>query len=210
MIKLLQGDCRAVLATLDAEIVQTVVTSPRNKGQFKPGVHAYRQPLPHWERDWLVREYVERQRSSGEIASEIGCTDENVLFWLRKHQIKRRTVSEARALKHWGASGAANPMHGKTGSANPRYVDGSSPERQRMYVQGAGREFLRSILARDGHACVRCKQPKAGRKSLHVHHIKPWAGNPALRFEPTNVVTLCGSCHRFVHSKANVAREHLP
>ena len=40
-------------------------------------------------------------------------------------------------MKHWGAVGAANPMFGRTGALNPRYVDGSSPERQRGYVQGS-------------------------------------------------------------------------
>lgn len=210
MIKLHHGDCRQVLATLPAESVQCVVTSPRNKGQFKPGVHAYRQPLPHWERDWLVREYVERQRSCGEIAAEIGCTDANVLFWLRKHRIERRSVSEARALKHWGASGAANPMHGRTGAANPRYVDGSSPERQRTYSRFEGRQFLQAVRCRDDFRCQRCMvRNPGGPRDLHVHHLKPWAGNPALRFAMDNVITLCRKCHNWVHSRANADREYL-
>jgi hypothetical protein len=109
-----------------------------NNGWFKPGQH-WRPHGKHRERDWLHREYVEKGRSTGEIAAELGFTDAAVIFWLRKHGIPRRSVSDARALKHWGASGEANPMFGKVGAANGRYVDGSSPERQRMYVQAAGR-----------------------------------------------------------------------
>lgn len=179
-----------------------------SKGRIVPGTH-WRAPRPHWQREWLVREYIEKQRSTGEIAAEIGTSDANVIYWLKKHGIARRSISRARAVKYWGVSGCDNPMHGRTGKANPRYVDGSSPERQRMYVQSQGREFLRSILRRDGYKCQRCALPKAGAKSLHVHHIKPWAGNPELRFDERNVITLCKGCHDWVHSRANEQREFL-
>jgi hypothetical protein len=86
--------------------------------EFKPGQH-WRPRRPHWDREWLVREYVERQRSSGEIAADIGCTDLNVIYWLRKHGIARRTMAGVRAIKHWGVSGKANPMFGKTGELKP-------------------------------------------------------------------------------------------
>lgn len=179
-----------------------------SRGRIVKGTH-WREPKPHWQREWLFREYVERERSTGDIAVEIGTTDANVLYWLKRHGIPRRTVSAARAIKHWGVVGEANPMHGKTGAANPRYVDGSSPDRQRMYVQAKGREFLRVILQRDGYQCRRCGSPKKGAKSLHVHHVKPWAGNPSLRFDDTNAVTLCKPCHDWVHSKANASAEWL-
>lgn len=105
--------------------------------------------------------------------------------------------------------GKNNGMFGRTGSKNPRYVDGSSPERQRMYVRGEGREFLREVLKRDAYSCQRCGARKIGPKSLHVHHIKPWAGNPSLRFDKSNVVVLCRACHGWVHSRDNVNREYL-
>lgn len=181
---------------------------PDSLGRFLKGEH-WRTPKPHWNREWLHEQYVVQGRSTGDLAAECGCTDTNIQHWLRKHGIVRRNVSEARALKVWGAVGAANPMHGKTGAANPRYVDGSSPERQRMYAQGEGRAFLRAVLARDGYRCRKCSAPKTERKSLHVHHVKPWAGNEALRFDPANAVTLCRACHQWVHSKANTEGEYL-
>jgi hypothetical protein len=177
-------------------------------GRFQKGQH-WRPAQPHWSADWLRAEYETKQRSTGEIASEIGITDAAVIYWLRKHGIARRTVAQARAIKHWGAVGEQNPMHGKTGAANPRYVDGSSPERQRMYAQGGGRKFIRAVLKRDNYRCVRCSAPKTTPKSLHVHHIKPWAGNVELRFDQSNVATLCRSCHQWVHSKKNENGEYL-
>ena len=177
-------------------------------GQFLPGTH-WRPEAPHWGAAWLCSEYVEKGRSTGEIAAEAGTTDAAILYWLKKHGIPRRSVAEARALKKWGVSGEANPMHGKTGAANPRYVDGSSPERQRMYAQGKGKAFVRGVLARDGYRCRKCGAPKGKPKSLHVHHIEPWAGNEALRFDASNAVTLCRPCHSWVHSRANLDGEFL-
>lgn len=177
-------------------------------GRFLKGTH-WRKPAPHWDAEWLREQYVANGRSTGDISTEAGTTNAAILYWLRKHGIPRRTTAQARSLKHWGASGSANPMHGKTGASNPRYVDGSSPERQRMYAQGEGKAFLKRVLARDGYCCRRCNGPKQGAKSLHVHHVKPWAGNKALRFDESNAVTLCRPCHQFVHSSANTTGEFL-
>jgi len=177
-------------------------------GRFLKGGH-WRMPAPHWSAEWLREQYHTLGRSSGEIAAEVGTTDAAIIYWLKKHGIPRRSVSAARSIKHWGASGQANPMHGKTGPANPRFVDGSSPERQRLYAQSVGRTFVKSVMERDGFRCRRCGAPKGKPKSLHVHHIKPWAGNPELRFDAGNAVTLCRSCHSWVHSRNNIEREFL-
>lgn len=178
-------------------------------GRFLPGVHSWRQPRPHWEKSWLQRHYVELEKSASEIASIAGCHPNNILHWLDKHGIERRSTAEARSVKKWAATGEANGMHGRVGELNPRYVDGSAPERQRLYSRGEGRDFLRAVYARDGFKCRRCGAPKNGPRSLHAHHLKPWAGNPALRFDMANAVTLCRCCHQWVHSLANVDREYL-
>lgn len=219
--RIINCDVMEGLAQLADESVHCVVTSPRSeKGQFLPGFSAspatqfkpgqhWRKRKAHWDREWLLREYRDKQRSSSEIACEMGCTENAIQFWLRKHGIPRRSISEARSVKYWGANGEANPMYGKTGALNPRYVDGSSPERQRSYAQAAGQDFLRAVYKRDGYCCRRCGAPKTTPKSIHAHHIKPWAGNPALRFDLDNAVTLCRPCHSWVHSRANVNREWL-
>jgi len=208
-VRIINGDCRDVLPTLAAASFDCIVTSPpRDKGRFIRGTH-WRPRKPHWDRAWLENEYIVRGLSAAEIAETAGCTENNILFWLAKHGIPRRSISETRAAKYWAVFGDANPMSGKTGRLNPRYVDGSSPERQRLYAQGAGKEFLRSIYERDGFRCVRCGAEKGSPKSLHAHHIRPWAGNVGLRFDAGNVVTLCRSCHSWVHSRKNTEREYL-
>lgn len=195
-------------ATLHHGHVLDVLAPRKPNGQFVKGTH-WRARKPHWDAEWLRVEYVERQRSTSEIGGQVGVGDTAIAFWLKKHGIPTRTMAEVRAAKHWGVTGPANPMFGKFGPASPNYVDGSAPERQRLYSSGHGKEFRAAVLARDGYRCRRCSAPKTGPKSLHVHHIKPWAGNPALRLDAGNAATLCAKCHRWVHGKGNTTKEWL-
>lgn len=57
-----------------------------DKGQFLKGTH-WRPEAPHWSAEWLRNEYETRQRSTGEIAQQLGISDAAVLYWLRKHGI---------------------------------------------------------------------------------------------------------------------------
>ena len=168
-----------------------------------------REPKPYWNKKWLEREYVARKRSAFEIASEYGGSEGNVLYFLSKHSIPRRSTSEVRASKKWGSHGAANPMFGRCGSKNPRWIDGSSPERQRMYARSFWKDLVRSVYARDGYKCVRCGAVHGTANRLHAHHVKPWAGNPNARFSLSNIVTVCNVCHNWIHSGKNVRCEYL-
>jgi hypothetical protein len=53
------------------------------------------------------------------------------------------------------------------------------------------REWRIAVLKRDGCACKMCD----ALEDLHVHHIKPFAKFPELRFEVSNGITLCELCH---------------
>lgn len=113
----------------------------------------------------------------------------------------RRLLSEKASVPKPWLRGDRNGMAGRTGRLNPNYVDGSSPERQRAYASAEWRELVRVVRARDGYRCVECGAEKCGRRSLHLHHVKPWAGNPESRFDPDNILTLCADCHRAVHRR---------
>jgi thymidylate synthase (FAD) len=175
--------------------------------EFKAGEH-WRPPQLFREREWLEREYG-AGRSLGEIAVQFKVTEPAIRFWFRLHRIPRRSISEARAIKHWGLSGSANPQFGKRGPECPAFIDGSTPERQRQYARSEWRQTIKAIYARDGYQCQRCGSGQDREHPLHAHHIRPWAGNPEFRAEPTNLITLCRPCHKWVHSNANTAREFL-
>ena len=177
-------------------------------GRFIKGSH-WRPHQRFRDRDFLIEEYIVKQHSASEIASAVGVTEAGVLYWLKKHKIPRRNVSQAREIKHWGLSGKDNPMYGKYGEESPNYIDGSSPERQSLYSRGEWKELVKDIYARDNYTCQRCRAGKTPENKLNAHHIKPWAGHPELRSEPSNIITLCVRCHRWIHSKENTNNEYL-
>lgn len=183
-------------------------SSRGNSGRFKKGQH-WRKPKPHWNKQWLYKAYVTEQRSAADIAKAMGCIENNILYWLAKHKIPTRTTSQVRKIKKWGAKGDKNPMFGRCGSANPRWIDGSSPLRQTMYARSFWKELVKAVYERDNYRCCRCKTAHTGKNKLHAHHVKPWAGNPDSRFDLGNVVTLCQSCHNWVHSLKNTRNEFL-
>jgi hypothetical protein len=80
-----------------------------------------------------------------------------------------------------------------TGDKNPRWNGGISPEYKRIRNCPEMRELKRQILIRDSFTCKECGQHGG---KLEVHHIKPFCLYPELRFERTNVITLCKSCHK--------------
>lgn len=168
-----------------------------------------REPKPYWSEDWLRREYVDQKRSAFDIAKECGGGETNVLYFLSKHNISRRSMVEIRKIKKWGLSGKANGMFGRCGDKNPRWIDGSSPERQTMYARSFWKELVRTVYARDGYKCLRCGSAHTMSNRLHAHHVKSWAGNPDARFDLSNILTLCKLCHNWVHSKKNTKREYL-
>ena len=115
----------------------------------------------------------------------------------RKHSAETRAkISATRSRPSPWLAGEANGMSGTYRHANPNYKDGSSPERQRLYANAEHKAVLRAVRRRDG-GCVNCR---SGAR-LHVHHVKPWAEYPELRFDPANLVTLCQPCHADAHRR---------
>lgn len=121
-----------------------------------------------------------------------------------------------RAKNGWYASVPGHPRAqpkppgpGKSmpGSRNPAWKGGVTPERQRLYR--SWKRLRDEVWRRDNFHCQRCGSGKTGRRTLHAHHVVPWADSVRLRFESSNLVTLCGACHLWVHSKTNREREFL-
>jgi 5-methylcytosine-specific restriction endonuclease McrA len=68
--------------------------------------------------------------------------------------------------------------------------------RKRNYADEAYTEFRKEVLKRDKR---KCQMPDCGsKKRLNVHHIRRWADAAALRYEPSNGITLCYYCHKSI------------
>lgn len=57
-------------------------------------------------------------------------------------------------------------------------------------------EVAKRIRTRDGRRCTVCD---SGCCMLHTHHLEPWAVDPAVRYVPENLVTICRTCHELFH-----------
>lgn len=167
-----------------------------NKGQFIKGTH-WRKPQSYWNKGWLIQEYTILKKSASVIASEQGCTENNILFWLHKHGVPRRTMREVRQQKHWGSSGQSNPQYGVRGHLHPRWRGGrgSRPQGRREY-----RLWRQAVIDRCGVRCRDCeKSPLAG-KNVNAHHLYSWKIYPERRYDPDNGTILCSSCHAKSHA----------
>ena len=171
--------------------------------EFKKGQH-WRPKKPYWDKDWLENEYAVKERSADDIARQFGITEAAILFWLRKHNILRREMSNIRSKKHWGLAGEQNGMYGRTGENSSNWKGGITPERQEFYISVEWKKACSEVYKRDNAQCQRC----GNKDNLHVHHIVTFA-NKELRADINNLVLLCAKCHRFVHSKKNINGEFI-
>lgn len=171
--------------------------------EFKKGQH-WRTRKPFWGHTWLFTEYVTKQRSAGDIAAQFNLSAESIHFWLRRHEIPRRNVSEARKIKHWGSVGEANPMFGKKGAAHPTWKGGLTPARQSLYASSAWRSAVCAVRKRD-KCCRLCGDPG----EYHIHHIDPFSDAFLLTADPGNLIRLCVACHFKIKGKEHRWKKRL-
>lgn len=162
-----------------------------NRGQFKKGQH-WRKQQPWWDQLWLIEQYVVRGRTASDIAHEGGVTENAILFWIKKHGIKTRTMREVRAAKHWGLSGADNPMWDRLRERNPNWKGGVTAGRQSFYASAEWRFACAAVWERDKAMCRRCHMRRNDSPDIpmHIHHIEPFAV-VELRADTNNLVLLC-------------------
>jgi len=71
---------------------------------------------------------------------------------------------------------------------------------KRNYADPAYKKFRTEVLKRDGFCCQMCKS----KKRLNVHHIIKWSSAASLRYDTSNGITLCYSCHKGISGSESV------
>lgn len=86
---------------------------------------------------------------------------------------------------------------GAKGEKCHSYKDGKMIERRGIRFTNDYKRWRFDVFARDNFACQSCGDNKGG--NLNAHHIKHFADYPDLRFDLSNGVTLCETCHKKEH-----------
>jgi 5-methylcytosine-specific restriction endonuclease McrA len=70
---------------------------------------------------------------------------------------------------------------------------------KRNYSDPVYKQVRSNVLKRDKKVCqmpgCTCK------RKLEVHHISKWSSSPSLRYEESNMITLCSICHKSIKNK---------
>ncbi len=124
----------------------------------------------------------------------------------------RRKISENRKGKCIIPKGTKRPPRSKewsnkiskarigmiTGSKNPRWKGGITPENLKIRNSVEARLWREAVFARDNYTCQKTKI-KGGK--LRAHHIQNFFQYPELRFAIDNGITLSDEAHKEFHKR---------
>lgn len=138
--------------------------------------------LPCDNKDWIYNEYVTLQKTTSDIAKQLGVSTTKICNSLKENGIKRRLAKVSLRIS------------GKTrGDKNPAWKGGVA----KWDYSSDWKSICKDIKDRDKWTCQSCKeQRKHWGYNLHVHHRD---GNKFNNF-PGNLISLCSKCHRLVHA----------
>ena len=188
-------------------------------------------------KEWLIQKYVNEQLSTYEIGKIVGRDPKSVYRWLVDYGIHTRTRAETLNKNAWwknghtppmkdknhsestknkisktrverkipGNSGEKNGMFGIKGSLHHNWKGGCTPERQSVYASIEWSETVKKVWERDRGFCFKCKEQF---KKIHIHHIVSFSV-PELRYELSNLMTLCPECHHWTHSNKNKNKDYI-
>ena len=103
-------------------------------------------------------------------------------------------------------------LKGRSGSINPHWKGGITPERQAFYRSPEWKACVRAVWTRDNAICRRCaldyRTVDRKTRRFDLHHVDSFA-IVERRADPGNIVLLCDVCHDWAHSKANAEKLFL-
>ena len=92
-----------------------------------------------------------------------------------------------------------------TGDKCPSWKGGITPINMKIRSSDKYKEWRTAIFKRDNYICQNCgtKSSKGHTIFLEAHHLKSFSNYPELRFEISNGITLCKTCHELTKKRKN-------
>ncbi|HEY2477040.1 MAG TPA: FAD-dependent thymidylate synthase [Candidatus Cybelea sp.] len=178
------------------------VASWKNSPEFAVnGIAAYKDP------QWLGG-LRDAGLSAAQIAAYVGVTLDQVKYQFRKHGLRSTNPEAVWHLSHveepWNKGrrysnlvtrGRASKARVRKGPESHLWRGGITPQRKLIGAWTVRRAF--STHRANGFKCVLCSSTR----ELHAHHVDPVAHNPDRAVDPTNLTSLCRTCHRELHRR---------
>jgi len=128
----------------------------------------------------------------------------------------REKIRQARVKDGSKGLFCANGDHvlkGRKGKDHPSWQGGVTPLRNAFYASDEWKAACVSVWRRDDAKCRNCgldhRTINRADRRFHIHHIASFAAYPDLRAVPENLILLCDTCHRWVHSRANTDKKFI-
>jgi 5-methylcytosine-specific restriction endonuclease McrA len=150
--------------------------------------------------------------SMRDVAAHYGVSETVVFHRLRDYGVPIRTRSESltgkkKTLEH--RLKMSRERIGKwVGPKNFNWKGGVSTQNKLARSKTAYFEWKNAVLKAANHRCQSCGIEHGSicghcghRVMLHAHHIKEFAKNHKLRYEPSNGKALCDRCHMSEHDQ---------
>lgn len=133
------------------------------------------QERPYTQEEYLIEEYVKKERSAKSIGDDFGVSSDTIYHWMDRHGIERRERKD------------------RTGDLAPNWKGGFASD------YGSNWKRMRDrVRKRDNHTCQDCGHEWVqGETRLDVHHITPIKkfDQPEKANTLENLITLCRTCH---------------
>lgn len=155
--------------------------------------------------EWLKVQYLELKKTTTQIAKEVGCVHSTVFIALIRFDIPRRGRKESRkgikfSNSHLENIEKANRLMAKIGPKHWNWQGGKTTEYEKRKAKIKNskeyKTWRKRVFERDNFACQAC----GVNNDLHAHHKLHQSMFPHLRFNIDNGLTLCRSCHAYLHS----------
>jgi len=117
----------------------------------------------------------------------------NIKNYLAKgniHHMKGRKLP-----KKW----CENISKGNKGKKHWNWKNGKTDETHLLRKHREYQQWRIKVLERDNYICQKCGNEKD--RMISAHHIKNFNDYPKLRYNVSNGITLCNSCHTKLHLK---------